>query len=65
MYYINQNLLFDFLFYNCYPLSLRVLEAVGCTSKVTEHVVPSVMEKNIFHLYKEEKMRRQQLMSSK
>lgn len=42
--------LFDFLLHDWHPVCLRVLEAVRCTSKIAEHVVSPVMQKNILHL---------------
>lgn len=54
----SENSLFDFLLNDWHPLCLRVLEAISGTSKITEHVVSPVVQKNIFHLCEEDKMRR-------
>lgn len=51
----SENWLLDFLLHHWHSLRLRVLESIGCASKITEHIVSSVMQKNIFHLCEKQK----------
>lgn len=53
----SENSLFDFLLHDWYTVCLRVLESISSTSKITKNIVPSVMQKNIFHLYEEDEVR--------
>ena len=57
VYGAQKNSLFDFLLHHWHPLCLRVLEAVSGTSKITQHVVSPVVQKNIFHLHEGDKIR--------
>lgn len=57
VYGAQKNSLFDFLLHHWHPLCLRVLEAVSGTSKITQHVVSPVVQKNIFHLHEGYKIR--------
>lgn len=52
----SENSLFNFLLHDWHPFCLRVLEAISGTSKITEHIVSTVVQKNIFHLHEEDKM---------
>lgn len=44
------NSLFDFVLHHSDALSLWILELVGGATKVTKHVVTSVMQQDILHL---------------
>lgn len=46
----SENWLLDFLLHHWHSLHLRVLESIDCTSKITEHVVSSIVQENVFHL---------------
>lgn len=45
-----KHLLFDLFFYRIHPFCLRVLEFVSGTSKVTQDIVATVMQQDIFNL---------------
>lgn len=51
----SENWLLDFLLHHWHSLRLGVLESIGCASKITEHIMSSVMQKNIFHLCEKQK----------
>lgn len=44
------HLLFDLLLYRIHPFCLRILEFVSSTSKVTQDIVPTIVQQDVFNL---------------